>query len=271
MFLLNSVPLVKAVDIETGRKGRGENLLEFVGLTLPRPVTLDPDANAAKDHFLSAPEINAQLDNIPIFDRVELGRHVGLAESHVVQEGPRRTAHVLDVPLAVHENQLTVLAADDFGFEADRGIRRVGRVGDRDAITFGIPSHPNHAAVGRQRPRERNEMQRRPGTLERILVGEEADRGLLSGLGEIVGGLLSVGVFDGTILQTLRSSWRRRGVGTRPILVTTMGIKIKIIIAGVVGCDVLRVGCSRVPRVCEASQARHGPLRLTSVGLVCGG
>ena len=54
----------------------------------------------------------------------------------MVEEGARRAPNVLDVPLAVLEEKLTVLAADDFRFEADGGIGGVIRRGIGDVITF---------------------------------------------------------------------------------------------------------------------------------------
>ena len=102
--------------------GWGESVLEFVRLSLPGSITLDPDANTTENHFLSAPKINAQLHNVPILNGVKLGGHVWLTEPHVVEKGPGRTSHILDIPLTVQENEFAVFAAHHLGLETDRGV-----------------------------------------------------------------------------------------------------------------------------------------------------
>lgn len=110
------------VVVQTGLEVGGQSALEFVGLSLPGSITLDPDANTTENHFLSTSEINAQLHNVPILDGVQLGGHVRLTEPHVVEKGPRRTSHILDIPLTVQEDEFAVFAAHHLGLEADRGV-----------------------------------------------------------------------------------------------------------------------------------------------------
>ena len=46
------------------------NILEFVGSLLPGPITLDPHANTAENHFLTSPKIDAQLYDMGILDGI---------------------------------------------------------------------------------------------------------------------------------------------------------------------------------------------------------
>jgi hypothetical protein len=98
------------------------HLLEIVGTFLPCPITLNPDLDTSKNHFLSSPKVDAKLHNITILNWIQPRLGIGLAKPNMVQEGARRTTHILDLPAAVAEAELAMLSADHLGLEANRGI-----------------------------------------------------------------------------------------------------------------------------------------------------
>lgn len=99
-----------------------EDGLELVLSLLPAAVTLDAYPDASKDHLLSTAEIDAQLDDVTVPDGIKPGFHVGLAQAHPVQEGPRRAPDIFDVPLAVGVGELAMFPADHLRLESDGGI-----------------------------------------------------------------------------------------------------------------------------------------------------
>lgn len=134
--------------------GRGEIsvgcVLELVRLSLPRAITLDPHADRAENHLLAPSKVNTQLDNVPIFDRIQSGWHVWLAEAHVVQESPGRTPDILDVPLGVDVQELAVPPTHNFGLEANGGTGRGAWIRHGDAIALRVTTDTDHAVIGRQ-------------------------------------------------------------------------------------------------------------------------
>lgn len=103
-------------------KDQGEDGLELVWSLLPATVTLDPYPDASKDHLLSAAEIDTQLDDIAVSNRIQPGLHVGLTQAHSVQEGPRRAPYIFDIPLSVGVGKLAVFPADHLRLESDGGV-----------------------------------------------------------------------------------------------------------------------------------------------------
>lgn len=65
---------------------REGNILEIVRALMLRTIAFKPDLNASENHLLSAPEVDAQLDNVSIFHRIKSGLHIWLAEPDVIQE-----------------------------------------------------------------------------------------------------------------------------------------------------------------------------------------
>jgi hypothetical protein len=91
-------------------------------LPLPRPIAFQTDPDASKDHLLTALEVDAQLDNVTVPNRIQPRRHTRRTQTHIVQKGSRGAANVLDVPLAVCEGEFAVFSANDLGFEADGSL-----------------------------------------------------------------------------------------------------------------------------------------------------
>lgn len=81
MFLLYSASvnysLLPGCERSHIRKRRGDEL-EFIGTLLPTPIAFNPNAHTTKDHLLTAPEVDTQLNNISIPDSVKSRDHIGL-------------------------------------------------------------------------------------------------------------------------------------------------------------------------------------------------
>lgn len=115
------------------------NILEAVELVLPSTVQLQPHLDTTKNHFLATFEVNAQLHNITVINRICLAFLRGWTEPNVIQKGPRRTLYILDEPLSIFAPEFAVASADDFALEAN-GSRRwlVARSVGLRAISFRV-------------------------------------------------------------------------------------------------------------------------------------
>jgi hypothetical protein len=83
-------------------------------LLLPGTVALYANTHASKDHLLAASEIDTELYDVAILDSIEPRHHIWLAQPHVIQEGPRRAPHILDMPLPVYIEELAMLPTHNF-------------------------------------------------------------------------------------------------------------------------------------------------------------
>jgi hypothetical protein len=90
----------------------GSIILKLVWLLLPGSVAFDANPHTAKDHFFSSSEIDTELHNIAVFDRIQTRDHTWLTETHMVQKCPRRAPNVFDVPLSIDEHELAVFSTD---------------------------------------------------------------------------------------------------------------------------------------------------------------
>ena len=132
-------------------------ILEFIRLLLPGSGTLNPDTNTAENHFLTPAKVDTKLHDVSVFDSVHSRRHIVLAQSHVVQKRPRRTAHIFDMPLSIHVYKFAVFSAHDFRLEPDRGVRWFAGIWKRKPISLGVSANANVRSVGWESARDRNE------------------------------------------------------------------------------------------------------------------
>lgn len=119
-------------------KDESKDILEGIGLILPSAIELEPHLDAAKDHFLTTLEINAELDNVTVVDGKGLALLGRRAEANVVEKGARGAFDVLDIPLAVFVPKLAMPAADDLALEANVGSRGLisGDAGEGMGVAF---------------------------------------------------------------------------------------------------------------------------------------
>jgi hypothetical protein len=108
---------------------------------LPALIELNPDLHTSKYHFFPAFKINTQLDNVSIIHRKGPRFCARGTESNVIEERPRGTLDVLDIPLAPTTPELTVPSTDHLGLEAYWGRRRYIHGLDWLRISLGISAH----------------------------------------------------------------------------------------------------------------------------------
>jgi hypothetical protein len=85
---------------------------------LPSTVALDANFDASENHLFSATKVYAELNDVAILYAERFRFDIRLAQTDVVEEGPRGALYVLDVPTAVFAPQLAVFPAHDLGLEA---------------------------------------------------------------------------------------------------------------------------------------------------------
>ena len=96
----------------------GNDSLELIRSLLPAAVHLDSNLDAAENDLFASLEIDAQLHNIAVLDRVGARLGVWTAEADVIEKGARTALDVLDEPLASVAPQFAVSTADDLALEA---------------------------------------------------------------------------------------------------------------------------------------------------------
>lgn len=133
------------------------NLLECVGFGLPSPVQLDAHLDASEDHLLSPSEVDPELHNIAIVDGERLGLGAWRAQPDVIEKGPGRALHVLDVPFALLVPELAVASTDDLALEAyGRGRGGVCRY-RRVVLPLGVAADFDDLRASWQSPRNGRE------------------------------------------------------------------------------------------------------------------
>jgi hypothetical protein len=79
------------------------------------------------------------------------------------------------MPLPVDEAELAVFPTDDFGLEADWGIRGDSRVCTWDTFSFGIAAYPDDGVLAGQSARDGGKVEGLTAIASDLLVREESD------------------------------------------------------------------------------------------------
>ena len=99
-----------------------DDLLKLVQALLPTSVAFDADLYASEDDLFASFEVDSQLDDIAVIDRIRTTLHAGTAQTDVVEEGAGTTLDILDEPLTIVAPQFAVSPADDLALESN-GVR----------------------------------------------------------------------------------------------------------------------------------------------------
>jgi hypothetical protein len=121
-------------------------VLEGIRACLPFPPDLDSDFDGLVDVLCSTLIVDAELEDVAVFDRMGSGFGIGLAQPDVVQEGAGAALGVLDIETGGFDPYFCMGAGDDLGLErelvgterVDGGEAETGSVGETTDAEGGI-------------------------------------------------------------------------------------------------------------------------------------